>query len=96
MLVLTRRIGEEIVIADDIRVMVVALSCQAVRLGITAPPSISVDRKEVHTRRRATNGPPRLIPSKRAAPAAEALASEPTPESRSPFPRPCRKNSRKP
>ena len=58
MLVLTRRIGEEIVIADNIRVTVLAIEGQKVRLGITAAPSISVDREEVHARRRA----PRISP----------------------------------
>ncbi len=53
MLVLTRRIGEEIVIADDIRVRIVAVDGQKVRLGVTAAPSITVDREEVHARRHA-------------------------------------------
>jgi carbon storage regulator len=47
MLVLTRRIGEEIVIADNIRVMVAAVDGQRVRLGITAPPSGPVARLEL-------------------------------------------------
>jgi len=47
MLVLTRRIGEEIVIAGDIRVMVVAVNGQRVRLGITAPSSVPVARMEL-------------------------------------------------
>lgn len=51
MLVLTRRIGDEIVIDDNIRVMVVAVKGDKVRIGITAPPLIQVDRKEVHDRR---------------------------------------------
>ena len=51
MLVLSRRIGEEIVIAGDIRVRIVAVDGQKVRLGVTAAPSISVDREEVHARR---------------------------------------------
>ena len=51
MLVLTRRSGEEIVIDGDIRVIVVAVKGDKVRLGITAPPSVSVDRSEVHERR---------------------------------------------
>ena len=51
MLVLTRRIGEEIVIAADIRVRIVAVDGQKVRLGVTAAPSITVDREEVHARR---------------------------------------------
>ena len=51
MLVLTRRIGEEIVIGDDIRVTVVAIEGSKVRLGVTAPKDVAVDRKEVHDRR---------------------------------------------
>ncbi len=51
MLVLTRRIGEEIVIDGNIRVRIVAVSGGKVRLGISAPPSVSVDRSEVHERR---------------------------------------------
>jgi carbon storage regulator len=47
MLVLSRRIGEEIVIADDIRVTVVAVKGQRVRIGITAPRSINVARREL-------------------------------------------------
>jgi carbon storage regulator len=51
MLILTRRIDEQIVIDGNIRVMVVAVKGDNVRLGITAPPSITVDRSEVHERR---------------------------------------------
>jgi len=51
MLVLTRRLGEEIVIGGDIRVTVLSVSRAQVRLGITAPRHISVDRQEIHERR---------------------------------------------
>ena len=51
MLVLTRRVGEEIVIADEIRVKVVLVRGDRVRIGIDAPPHICVERLEVHTRR---------------------------------------------
>jgi carbon storage regulator len=51
MLVLTRRVGEQIVIADDIRITVAAISGNKVRLGISAPDGIRVDRQEVHERR---------------------------------------------
>jgi carbon storage regulator len=53
MLVLTRRIGEEIIIAGDIRVTVIAVQGQRVRLGITATPSITIDRAEIALRRQA-------------------------------------------
>ena len=51
MLVLSRRIGEEIVINDNIRVTVVAVKGDRVRLGIVAPRDVTVDRSEVHERR---------------------------------------------
>jgi len=51
MLVLSRNIGEEIVIGSDIRVCVVAVEGGKVRLGVEAPRSVAVDRKEVFLRR---------------------------------------------
>ena len=47
MLVLTRRIGEEIVIADNIRVTVLGIKGQRTCLGITAPRAIAVTRREL-------------------------------------------------
>ncbi len=51
MLVLTRRLGEAIVIDGRIRVQVVAVQGDKVRLGIAAPDDVRVDRLEVHQRR---------------------------------------------
>jgi carbon storage regulator len=51
MLVLTRRVNETIVIEGGIRVTVVAIKGDKVRLGIEAPESVRVDREEVHDRR---------------------------------------------
>jgi carbon storage regulator len=57
MLVLTRRIGEEIQIGEEIRIMVVAVKGEKVRIGIEAPTSIPVLRKEILARREvATSG----------------------------------------
>jgi carbon storage regulator len=53
MLVLTRRLGEEIVIAGNIHITVVAIQGDRVRLGVQAPPSVCIDRSEVHERRHA-------------------------------------------
>ncbi|MFT0847551.1 carbon storage regulator CsrA [Actinomycetaceae bacterium L2_0104] len=47
MLVLSRRIGEEIIIGDDIVLTVVDVRNDSVRLGIKAPRSVSVNRAEV-------------------------------------------------
>jgi carbon storage regulator len=51
MLVLTRRVGEEIVINGNIRVVVTAVKGDKVRIGVSAPASVPVDRQEVHERR---------------------------------------------
>jgi carbon storage regulator len=49
--VLTRRVGEEIVIDGMISVTVPSVQGQKVRLGIIAPKSIRVDRAEISARR---------------------------------------------
>jgi len=51
MLVLTRRLGEEIIIDGNIRLTVVSIKGDRVRIGIEAPPSVTVDRQEIHERR---------------------------------------------
>ena len=50
MLVLTRHVGEEIVIGDMIRVTIVAVENGRVKLGITAPHQVTVHREEVYRR----------------------------------------------
>lgn len=63
MLVLTRRVGETIVIDDTITVTVLSVEGHRIRLGITAPPAVTVDRQEVHERRQefAPPGPDRTL-----------------------------------
>jgi len=51
MLVLTRRIGETIVIDGDIQVTVVSIKGDRVRLGISAPDTVRGDRQGGHQRR---------------------------------------------
>lgn len=48
MLVLTRRVGESILIGDDIVVTVLELNRDQVRIGIRAPRSVTVHREEVY------------------------------------------------
>lgn len=48
MLVLTRKPGEAIVIGDDVEIEIVAIGGGKVRVGITAPRSTTVHRKEVY------------------------------------------------
>jgi carbon storage regulator CsrA len=47
MLILTRKIGEEVVIGGNIRVRVVAIKGQRISIGITAPPCVPVVREEL-------------------------------------------------
>ena len=51
MLVLTRRVGDEIIINGHIRLKVTAIRGGRVRLGVAAPPEVRLDRAEVHRRR---------------------------------------------
>ena len=46
MLVLSRQKDESIIIGDDIEIIIVDVRGDKVRLGITAPKSVSVHRKE--------------------------------------------------
>jgi carbon storage regulator len=50
MLVLSRKQGESIVIADDIVVNVVDIGRGRVQIGVTAPPQFSIHREEIHRR----------------------------------------------
>lgn len=50
MLVLTRRVGEEIVIGENIVVMIMSLEAGRARLGIAAPRDVGVRRGEVDQR----------------------------------------------
>ena len=52
MLVLTRKVGEEIIIDEEIRITIVEIDRNKVRLGITAPRETVVDRREIYERRR--------------------------------------------
>src|SRR4051812_5610601 len=50
MLVLTRRVGEEIVLDENIRVTVLEIAGNKIRLGVTAPDNVGVFRQEVFER----------------------------------------------
>ena len=51
MLVLSRKVGDEIIIDGHIRVRITAVKGDRVRVGIEAPPEVTVDRAEIHRRR---------------------------------------------
>ena len=50
MLVLSRRVGEQILLGDDICVTVVAVRGDKIRLGFTAPDEVPIHREEVYRR----------------------------------------------
>lgn len=47
MLILTRRVGESLIIMDDIKITVAQVRGGQVRIGIEAPKHVSVDREEI-------------------------------------------------
>lgn len=50
MLILTRRVGETIRINDDISIQVLGICGQQVKIGITAPADVAVNREEIYQR----------------------------------------------
>mgnify|MGYP001546541875 CR=1 FL=1 len=50
MLILTRKVGESVLIGDGIKVSILAVKGNQVRVGIDAPKGVSVHREEVRAR----------------------------------------------
>ncbi len=50
MLILTRRVGETLVIGDEVTVTVLGVRGNQVRLGVNAPKHVSVHREEIYQR----------------------------------------------
>lgn len=48
MLVLTRKLGQSIVIGDEVEVVVLEVRGEQVRIGIKAPRNVTVHRKEIY------------------------------------------------
>ncbi|MFC0337095.1 carbon storage regulator, CsrA [Kushneria avicenniae] len=50
MLILTRRVGETLMVGDEITVTVLGVKGNQVRLGVNAPRNVSVHREEIYQR----------------------------------------------
>ena len=57
MLILTRRVGETLMIGDDITVTVLGVKGNQVRVGVNAPRNVAVHREEIYERIREEEQP---------------------------------------
>jgi carbon storage regulator len=50
MLILTRRVGETLMVGDDVTITVLGIKGNQVRIGVNAPKDIAVHREEIYLR----------------------------------------------
>ncbi|MEZ5465687.1 MAG: carbon storage regulator CsrA [Lysobacteraceae bacterium] len=63
MLILTRRVGETLMVGDQITVTVLGVKGNQVRLGINAPRDVAVHREEIYQRIQHEDGEPAPVDS---------------------------------
>ena len=50
MLILTRRVGETVMVGNDVTVTIVGVKGNQIRIGVTAPKDVTVHREEIYER----------------------------------------------
>jgi carbon storage regulator len=58
MLILTRRVGESLMVGDEVTVTVLGVKGNQVRIGVDAPKHVAVHREEIYTRIHDGEAPP--------------------------------------
>ena len=56
MLILTRRIGETLMVGDDVTITVLGVKGNQVRIGVNAPKDVAVHREEIYERIQSEKG----------------------------------------
>lgn len=80
MLILSRRLNESLRIAGNVVITVIGFSGNQIRLGITAPPQVTIDREEVHQRKMAERAA--TAPAPTTAQSTQTHSARPRPEVR--------------
>jgi carbon storage regulator len=79
MLVLTRKLGENIRIGDSVKITVLEVRSGQVKLGIEAPPEVKVHREEIYARIQEENRRAQRAPKPEAPPRDNGAPPERTP-----------------